>query len=213
MRAFFFVVLLANVAFFAYAYFAGPPGLRDSGAGFRQITPERIRLLTPEQAAAAAARASAASRACFEWGALAAAEATRAAAALDAVAQGAKVVERRVDEPTGWWVYIPPLGSRQAANQRYAELRKQGVEDVSLLPEDSKFSEAVSLGVFSSEDAAAKRLDALKKKGVRGPVMAPREGAATKVYLQLRDVAPDVRPRIAELAAGFPGTEVHDCPR
>jgi hypothetical protein len=110
-------------------------------------------------------------------------------------------------------VYIPPLGSRQAANQRYAELRKQGVEDVSLLPEDSKFAEAVSLGVFSSEDAAAKRLEALKKRGVQGPVMGPRESAAPKVYLQVRDVPPDLRPRIVELAAGFPGSEVRECPR
>jgi hypothetical protein len=211
MRVFFFLLLLANVAFAAYAYVIGPPGPRDPGAAARQITPERIRLITPEQAAAAAARA--ASRACYEWGVFAAADATRAAAALEGVVQGAKVVERRIDEPTGWWVYIPALGSRQAANQRFAELKKQGVEDVSLFPEDSKYAEAVSLGLFSSEDAAAKRLDALKKKGVRGPVMAPRETAATKVYLQVRDVPRELRPRMVELAAGFSGTDVHECPR
>jgi len=214
MRALFFALVLANVAFFAYAYFTGPPGPRDPGAAARQITPERIRLLAPEQAAAAAARAAAAaSTACFEWGALAVGDAARATAALEGIAQGAKVVERRVEEPAGWWVYIAPLGSRQAANQRYAELRKQGVEDVSLLPEDSRFADAVSLGVFSSEDAAAKRLDALTKKGVRGPVMAPRESAAAKVFLQLRDVPRESRARIAELAAGYPGSEVHECPR
>jgi hypothetical protein len=213
MRAFFFVLLLANVAFLAYAYFSGPPGTRDSGATVRQITPERIRLLTSEQAAAAAARANAASPVCFEWGAVAASDATRAIAALEAVVKGAKVVERRVDEPTGWWVYIPPLGRRQAANQRYAELRKQGIEDVSLLAEDSRFADAVSLGVFSSEDAAAKRLEALKKRGLRDPVMAPRESTATKVFLQARDVPSDLRPRVVELAAAFPGTDVRECPR
>jgi SPOR domain len=211
MRALFFLLLLANVAFFAYAYFAGPPGPRDPGAGARQIQPERIRLLTPEQAAASAARA--ASRACFEWGAVSGGDAARATAALEAVAQSAKVVERRVDEAAGWWVYIPPLGSRQAANQRFAELRKQGVDDVSLLPEDSRFAEAVSLGVFSNEEAAAKRLDAVRKKNVVGAVMGPRESAAAKIFLQVRDVPRDLRPRIAELAAGFPGTEVRECPR
>jgi len=84
---------------------------------------------------------------------------------------------------------------------------------VSLLPEDSRFAEAVSLGVFSNEEAAAKRLDAVRKKNVVGAVMGPRESAAAKIFLQVRDVPRDLRPRIAELAAGFPGTEVRECAR
>ncbi|MCX7893068.1 MAG: SPOR domain-containing protein [Burkholderiales bacterium] len=210
MRAFFFLLALANVAFFAYAYFTGTPGERDPGAAGRQIDPQKIRLLTPEQAASAARTAS---RACFELGVIPAADAARATAALAAIADGARIVERRLDEPAGWWVYVPPLGSRQAANQRLAELRKQGIDDVSLLPEDSRFADAVSLGVFSSEEAAGKRLEALRKRGVRQAVVAPREGAAARVYLQVRDARADLRPRLAEVAGDFPGSEVRECPR
>jgi hypothetical protein len=150
--------------------------------------------------------------ACLELGPIAATEAGRAEEATGALAAGLKIAQRRVDEAPRWWVYIPPLPTRAAANQRVAELRNQGVEDSSLINDDPAWRNAISLGVFSSEDAASRRMEELKRRGVRGAQVAPREGRATRVYVQLRDAPEPVRLRFADLKDGFPGADVRECP-
>jgi hypothetical protein len=209
MRIVFILLVAANVAFFGYAYLAGDPATREPAALERQIAPEKLKLLSAEEAAA---RIRAANRICIEWGALLVADAALAEAGLAELAQGARITQRRVEEPNGWWVYIPPLASRQAGAQRVAELKKRGIDDVALMPDDSKFRNAVSLGIFSTEEAAIRRQEALVKKGVKDAQMVARE-PIPKVYLQLRGAPDGARTQMIELKGDFPGSEVHDCPR
>ena len=200
MRTAFFVLLFANAAFFAYRFYVTHYANPATDPMAQQIQPDRIRIVQPEELARLAA--SRRGVACIELGPVAAAEAARAEEAAGALAGGLKISQRRVDEATRWWVYIPPLATRAAANQRVAELRKQGVDDSSLINDDPVWRNAISLGVFSSEDAANRRIDELRRRGVRG----------ARVYVQLRDAPEPVRLRFVDLKDGFPGADVRECP-
>ncbi len=210
MRTLFLIVVFANVAFLAWRYYDEHFPSRGADPFAQQLHPERVKLVTPE----ALARMTGARRqaSCVELGPIAAGDAARAEEAVSGIAAGLKVAQRRVDEPGRWWVYLPPLATRQAAAQRTAELRKQGIEDSSVINDDPQWRNAISLGVFRSEDAANKRAEELRKRGVRGIEVAPREGAATRVYMQLRDAPDLVRSKLGDLKDGFPGAEIRECP-
>jgi len=210
MRILFFFLVFANVVFFAYRFYVTGYAGRDTDPIGQQIQPERIRIVAPEELARVAA--SRRGVACIELGPVPAAEAARAEEAVGGLAGGLKVSQRRADEATRWWVYIPPLPTRAAANLRIAELKKQGVDDSSLISDDAVWRNAISLGVFSSEDAANRRVEELKRRGVRGAQLAPREGRGARVYVQLRDAPDPVRMRFVELKDGFPGADVRECP-
>lgn len=210
MRALFLLLVFANAVFFAWRYFLEHRTTRADDPVAQQIAPERVKLVAPEDLARIAS--SRKQGVCVELGPLAPGDAGRAEEAVNALAAGLKVARRKVDEPVRWWVYVPPLATRAAAVQRVAELKSQGVEDSSLVTDDSAWRNAVSLGIFRSEEAATRRLDEVRKRGVRGAEVGAREGAATRVYVQLRDGPEPVRARLREVREGFPGAEIRECP-
>lgn len=72
--------------------------------------------------------------------------------------------------PTGtasYWVHIPALASRSAAEKKVEELRRLGVSESHIMSEDSPHQNAISLGLFRNEQSARDMLAALNKKGVR----------------------------------------------
>jgi len=214
MRTAFFILVLANVAFFAYSWF----GTRAQDGGDaqivgRQFNPEKIRLLLPEQASALTRKPEAPKVAgvCLEWGAVVGGEVARAALALEPLGLGAKLTQRKQEDAAGFWVYIPPLANRQVATQKAGELKRLGVDDYFVVPDDPKWRNAISLGVFKTEEAAKARLDALRAKGVRSATSGARETQFDKTYFQVRDAAPAVAAKLKELKQGFAGTEVREC--
>jgi hypothetical protein len=208
MRTAFFVLLFANAVFFAYRFYVTQYARPATDPIAQQIQPDRIRIVQVEELARLAA--SRRGVACIELGPVAAADGARAEEAVGALAGGLKVSQRRVDEATRWWVYIPPLPTRAAANQRVAELKNQGVDDSSLINDDPVWRNAISLGVFSSEDAASRRVDELKRRGVRGAQAAPREGRAARVTCSCAMRAGASALRGAE--GRVPGADVRECP-
>lgn len=216
MRILFFVLALANALFFAYTRF-GSGARADSDAQIisQQLDPGKIRLLRPEQVAALTRKPeppkAAAASVCLEWGGFAGADAARAQQALDPLALGAKLSQRKQDDVAGFWVYIAPLASRQSAAQKAAELKRLGVDDYFIVPDDPKWRNAISLGVFKTADAAKARLAALRAKGVKSATVAARAAQTGKIYFQVHDANPAVAAKLNELKQGFPGTDVHDC--
>lgn len=221
MRLLVFILLLANAAFLAYARFG--PGAMASGEGQiigQQLNPEKIRLLAPEQVTAltrkaeqakAPAPAPAPTIACLEWGGFPEADVARAAQALQPLGLGSKLTQRRQEDVSGYWVYIGPLASRQSAVQKTNELKRLGIEDYFIVSEDAKWRNAVSLGIFKTEDAAKARLAALRAKGVRSATTGARESQPGKTWFQLHDAAPALAAKLNELKQGFPGSDVHEC--
>ena len=220
MRAFFLLLLAVNLAFFAWVkYYAPSDSARDSEPLRRQIKPDSIRILAGAELAGLPVlkpkppvEAPAAQAACIEWGGFAIAEGPRAEKALEPLALGARLSQRRSDETAGWWVFIPPQANRAAALKKTAELKSLGIDDYFIIQDEGKMRWAVSLGVFSSEDAAKSRLEALRAKGVRSAQTGERETQVTKIWYQARGADAPLQAKLRETAQGFPGTEVRDCP-
>lgn len=215
MRLFALFLLFVNAAFFAWMRYGPQTASVESHLLSQQINPEAVRLLTPQQVKALNAtpeKGASAQVACMEWGAFNRADVPRAQSALGEVASSVRVSERRVDETAGWWVYIPPLANRQAANQKVAELKRLGIDDYFVVQEESRFRFAVSLGLFRTEDAANTRLEQLRARGVRTALAGPRPTSVQKIYLQLRDYPEGMQQKLVGLKEAFPATELKECP-
>lgn len=234
MRTVFFLLVLANVGFFAWSFLGGRPS-GEAQLVNQQLNPQAIRLLSPEQRAALAAGRTkpappqpalppqppsppspppapkVAVTACMEFGAFNLADVPRVEQALEPLALGTKLSQRRAEEIASYWVFMPPQPGRQAANRKAAELKKLGVEDFFIVQEDSRFRYSISLGVFKTEDAAKARLEQLRAKGVRTARVGARDTTVQKVYFVVREVPDPLAAKLNELRQGFPGTELKEC--
>jgi hypothetical protein len=226
MRTLFFLLVLINVAFFAWSRFAGAP---DAGGDplpiARQIEPEKLKIISPADLPAApvaqkpappppppAAPPAPPPVACLEWGSFTMADAPRAEKALEPLALGARLAQRHSEETTSWWVFIPPQASRQTALKKTAELKALGIKDYFIVQDDSDHRWAVSLGVFRSAEAAQARLAALRGKGVRGAQAGPRETAVARVWYQVTSVDAPLEAQLRDLARQLEGSELKECP-
>lgn len=89
------------------------------------------------------------------------------------------------------WVSIAALASRRDADNKAAELRKLGVKEYFIVQDPaSSGGFAISLGLFSSRDAATTALAALREKGVRSARITERPG---KVQPQLELRGPEAK--------------------
>lgn len=222
MRVAFLLLLAANVALFAWTRFLAPadPAV-DRQPLAREIEPEKLRIVSERELAkprsaparprppAEAPRTSAV--ACLEWGSFSPAEASRAARELDALELGARLAQYRGEETASWWVHFPPQGSRANALRKATELKKLGIEDFFVVQDAGPAQWALSLGIFTTQEAAKAHLAALQKRGVRTAVIGERETRVPKVWFQVREVDGRLKARLDELAKAYEGATLHDC--
>jgi hypothetical protein len=230
MRTLFLLLVAANLALYAwFQHYSSAESSADPEPARRQISPEKIRLLeTKEQATlesvkpkpgggpalapvSSSATAPKPGANCIEWGGFAVAEAPKAEQALAPLALGARLSQRRSEETASWWVFIPPQPNRPAALKKTAELKSLGIDDYFILQDEGKMRWAVSLGVFSSLDAANARLENLRAKGVRSAQTGERDTQVAKVWFQLRGGDAAQQARFRETVRVFPGTDLRDC--
>ena len=207
MRTFVALLLAANLAFFAYSEL----DLMSDGESSRmqrQLVPEKIKLLTPQQVAALGpAKASQLANVCLEWGGFTDTERAAALVALEPLHLGRQLSQRRIDSTSAYWVFLPPLSSKSAAEKRVAELKAEGLKDFFILS-DGPQKNAISLGVFKTEEAANKFLDAVKEKGVQNARSGARTQTIQQTFVILRDPQPAQTERLQQLKGDFAGTEV-----
>jgi hypothetical protein len=213
VRALFLLLVLANAAFFAWSrYIAPPETAADPVPLGREIEPQKLKVVAPSELPAFVARPAPAPVVlkCIEWGSFTLADASNAQAALEPLQLGARLAQRRTEENAGWWVFIPPQGSRPAAQKKAAELKALAVEDYFVV-QDDPYRWALSLGVFRSEEAAQARLAALRAQGVRSAQVGARETTIPKVWLQVKAVDAGLYTRLKEVARVIEGSELREC--
>lgn len=211
MRALFLLLLAANLGFYAWTQQLEPGEQgRDPEPLARQIEPEQLKIVPPQELLV---RSAAGPRGiCIEWGGFSSAEGARAEQALAPLALGPRLAPRRTEETAHWWVFLPPQGGRQGALRRVEELKTLGIEEYFVMQEEGRLRWAISLGVFRTEESARVRHEALRSKKVRGAQLGERDTQVTKIWLQVRDTDKALLGRLKELAAGFPGSELRECP-
>jgi cell division protein FtsN len=151
--------------------------------------------------------------ACVEVGDFAAAEARRFEARLAPLGLGERLSRKVLggSEPTSHMVYIPPQGSKEAADRKAAELKSLGVDNYFIINDSSPMKWGISLGVFKSETAAQTLLATLAKQGVHSARVAPRGGQGGKIGFELRDIDAATRAKVDDIAGSFPAIDIHGC--
>ena len=230
MLKFIFLSLLGiNVVLFAFGQgWLGnfKPSEREPARIARQLNTDKLQLLSAASAGALKtanapatdipdppAAAASVLVACTEIGSVNERDARRLDRLLEPLARGEKLSrsEVAVQEIGSYMVMIPPLGSKEAADARAAELKELGVTNYFIMNETSAAKWAISLGVFKAETAAQSLLAALGKQGVRGAKIVGRPVNATRLNYRLRDLEPAARARIDAIVSQFDGLDARSC--
>jgi hypothetical protein len=212
-RFLFFLLLLAVLGFGAHLYLSGSEQPVDFSR--RERNRDEVKIVGVTAPVIAAKRAEETRRAvqdlagaaCVEFYGINPADAQRASAAFASLQLGPRLVERRIEEVTRYWVFVPPNRDRKLVEARMAELRRQGVLDLSIRPDN-----AISLGVFSTEEAARRFLASIEAKGVRGAEHGPFAKDLREVVMLVREPDTETVARLTILQRDYPGTQMRAVP-
>lgn len=150
-----------------------------------------------------------AARSCMEWGEFAGTDLANAEKGLAALKLGERVSQRTVEYDSGYWVYIPPLKSKTAIQKKLDELKEAGFTEYFVLNKDAKkFANAISLGVFKSEEAARDLYKLARKKGFKTVKMGERKRKLKFVVFNIRDLDADAAAQLGKLQKDLPNSEL-----
>jgi hypothetical protein len=180
LRALVVLLLLANLAFFAWTqgWLTGltgisPEGDRDPARLKRQVRPEVIRILPPGSVPASApaettgAAAATLVAACLEGGPYSPAELPAAEGVLKAaLPAGATWAVQNGERAGVWLIYMGKYANREALDRKVAELKRFDVNSEPLRS-SPELEPGLSLGRFESQAQADARMADLAKRGVR----------------------------------------------
>lgn len=230
LKLFFWLLLLANATLFAMqkgylgAFYSDG---REPARISKQLQADKIKLVASDGVpAAAAATASAAAAApasapsaaelapvaCTEIGNFSASEARRFSSQLAERTPTLKFVRREIQEVASHMVYLPSLGSKEAADKKADEVRRLGISDFFVIQDSSALRYGISLGIFKTDEAAQKQVASLAKRGLSGAKVGTRSVSSSKVAFQLRDMGGDARLAFDKIKTDFPTQEVRSCP-
>jgi hypothetical protein len=238
LKFFFFCLLLANGALFAYqrGYFDTmiSDGHEPSRAS-RQLNADKIKMISASEAAAASTPAAppappvsnapasaidppvveAEKKAevvtCTEIGNFAEADALKFEKQLASLTLGDRLSRRKIEEVSTRIVMIPPQGSKEGADKKANELRHFGITDFFIIKDEGSMQWGISLGVYKTQEAAQSRLVDLVKKGVHSARIAPYSTTSSRVAFQLRNLDATTKDAIDKIKNGFPQQEVRNC--
>lgn len=224
MRPLFLLLVLANLGFFAWDRYLREPLSAQARIQQVQMTPEKIRIVNapapPKPVpkadvapAAAAGPAVTAEAACLAWGAfIGPQDAARADAAMAEVKLPAAQVRRVLSDADGHWVLIAPQKSQADVGKVVDNLKQLGITDYSIVPEPPQWRNAISLGIFRTEESARTLLAEIRKKGVTDAAVERRERFFQQVTYYVREPDEATVARLAALRGRFAGSEVKAVP-
>lgn len=204
-RLLFFLLLIANLAFGAHLYLSSQAEKVDFATREKNRDEVKLVAVTPPLVAAKRAEEtrltvqSLAGAACVEFFGVAAADMPRAREAFAALQLGERLVERKVEEITRHWVFVSPARDRRAAEANATAVKSKGVNEVSIRPDNS-----VSLGVFSTEDAARRYLATLEQKGVKIAQVGPFSKEVRETAFLVKEPDTEMVARLTVMQRDFP---------
>lgn len=220
MRTVFLLLVLVNLAFFAHSLMTRADSGADGHILSLQVSPEKIRLIRPgggiadstTRPSGVASAATAAPAVCIEWGALAGSDVARADAALAALELPESLLQRTVTDAGGYWVYLPPAKTKTQLDRSIGQLSALGITEFFVVQDATPWRNAISLGIFKSEDAARGFLETVRAKGVQSAVAERREKFLRQIAYFVREPNEATVAKLAELQRDFPGTRMKAVP-
>ena len=219
MRAVFFLLLFANLAFLAWAEWVDPPQPAPTNAAYAKLP--RLKLVNELPAAEARPSSGNARKTALEIAPDAARclsigpfddqdSATRGATYLHEKGLTPRQRVEKGEISKGFWVYIGGLKTDADVAKVLRTLEQSHVEDAHVMP-DAGEAHQVSVGLFSDRDRADRRAESVQKLGLQ-PEVAERKLPATLFWMDV-DLPPGtVAPASQELAAGGDSSHIQITP-
>ena len=220
MRLFVFLLILANLLFYAWTHdYLGASRDSESYRITQQLRAEQIRVVSNDLPPPEVARPEKSTRAvekpqaevCVVLADMPLAEGESLENLLTEKLPAFKVARTTVPGTSSFWVNMPPQKNKRDAETKAAELKKLGVKEFFIVQESGPNNLAISLGLFSSGEAAESALQVLRDKGVRSARVTERSLKPALAHLELRGpdtLAAELNQVLAEAA---PRTSRSDC--
>ncbi len=187
-------------------------------AADRSILPEKLKILSENELVAMPKKALPVPKPevpmvlavtnCYKWGNFT--QTNLPAAQLVLVRLGLQSVvnqEAIVQEDRRFWVYYPPLKTERLAQEKAAEIKALGLEEIFIV-QDSQWRNAISFGLFQDEQLASALLRGLRAKGVKGATKALRSPGKSLSSLLIKAVGADTALALHEIKPEFVGTDL-----
>jgi hypothetical protein len=145
---------------------------------------------------------------CMEWGEFSGADLQRAEKALGTLHLEKHLKTRYVERGGAYWVYIAPVKSHAKVEKKIAQLKSLGVSDYFTIQEAGVWQNAISLGVFKSEEAARNYLAELKGLGVKSALVGKRASKLKLTVFVLDHLDGTMSGKLAELHKDFSESEI-----
>jgi len=149
---------------------------------------------------------------CLEWGDFSGADLKLATAKLSEMKLGKKLDKRQIDQVIRYWVYMPPQKDKAGVERKISQLKDRGVNEYFVIQEAGSWRNAISLGVFKTQEAAEKFLKHLRTKDVRTARVGARAGKQKAITFIFNDVGSEVVDSLASLNKDFSGGELKSVP-
>lgn len=221
MRAVFFLLLFANLAFLAWAEWIDAPQPAPTNEAYAKLP--RLKLVNELPAAETRPSSGSGRKTALQIAPVAARclsigpfddqdGATRGATHLREKGLTPRQRVAKGEISKGFWVYIGGLKTDADVAKVLLTLEQSHVEDAHVMP-DSGDAHRVSVGLFSDRDRADRRAESVQKLGLQ-PEVAERKLPGTLFWMDV-DLPPGaVAPASQDLVAGGDGShiEVTPCP-
>ena len=174
MRVAFFLLLLVNLAFFAWAQWLAPKGAE---------LPVSPKVEAPRLQLASETSAVVTDGSCVTVGPFATTElAARARQTLTDSGYPSVPREEATSELDGYWVYLESPSTAAAERRLLDRLRRGGIDEAQAVGDPG--TRRISLGVFQDETRAFSQSERVAKLGLLPQILA-REKSATAIWLDL----------------------------
>ena len=206
IRLFFFLLVFANLLFFAWAqgYFGRTDENREPQRLVQQLQADKLRIVrTP-------AAAKKPDLACRMIDGLDPTEAEAVKVAMKAGGAGEAVILAPA-QPKPHLVAIGGLANKSAVDKKIAELGRFGVTDQVTVELEGGGHEIV-LGAFATEAEARDFLQGLVKRGIKSARVDSRELPVPKVRIEVRGPAQELLRQLPQLIAPHADATIGDCP-
>jgi hypothetical protein len=215
-RFIFLLLVVANLAFAGHLYLTAN---KPREAGPTEVNRDAMKVLSITDAAKAQKEAldarklleSLASASCLQFS-VKPADAARAQTAFSTMSLGDRLSLKNVEEFSRFAIALPVQRDRKTADTLMASLKKANVKDVLIMADNS-----VSLGLFSTEDAAKRVVAEMEAKAaalVKGITITPKNPQTKETQFTIR--APDATliGRVAVMQREFESSLLKgaDCP-
>ena len=206
MRLFFFLLVFANLIFYAWTqgHFGATDDSREPQRLAQQLQAEKLRILKVAQDPPARKDASM----CRVVSGLRIADAEALKSAPAAAGMELKVLP--LPEQKIHLVAILELANKAAADKKAAELIRFGVtEQKSVALPEGRYE--IILGSFQTEAAASEFLLGLTRRGIKSARVDSREPPALKVRVEARAPSAILLPQLPQLIAPYSDATLADC--